>query len=201
MHPYQLYLAVHVGAATLWVGAACMQALLGLRVVRAGDPARTLAFARDGQWTGLHVFLPTNLLVLASGLLLVYSGSWSLTTLWLDLGLAGFVISITTGAVALKPGWDKAAQLGEQDMTLLHQLVRRVVFVTHVDLGVLTGVMYLMIVKPTVHDPIGLGMGAIAVFVVLLLSRRVLASKPVHAGGMQSASVSRRADPRHGATT
>ncbi len=190
---YQLLLAVHVGAATLWVGAACMQVLLGLRVVRAGDPARTLAFARDGHWTGLHVYLPTNLLVLASGLLLVYSGGWSLTTLWIDIGLAGFVISIATGAAALKPGWDRAAQLSEQDADPLQQLVRRLVFVTHVDLGVLTGVMYLMIVKPTLRDPVGLVLGAAAVFIVLLLSRRVLVPRPLPADDVQRAPVAPRA--------
>ncbi len=187
MNAYQLYLALHVGAATLWVGAACMQALLGLRVVRADDPARMLAFARDARWTGLHVFLPVNLLVPASGILLVYSGSWSLTTLWLDLGLAGFVISFVAGAAALKPGWDKAAELSEQNAALLHQLVRRLVFVTHVDLAVLTGVMYVMIVKPTIREPLSLGVGTAVVAVVLLLSRRVLASKPLLSADMQTA--------------
>jgi len=193
MNAYQLYLAVHIGAATLWVGAACMQALLGVRVVRASDPVRMLAFARDGHWTGLHVYLPTNLLVLASGLLLVYSGSWSLTTLWLDLGFAGFVISIATGAAALKPGWDKAAELSEQDGAVLHQLVRRLVFVTHVDLAVLTGVMYLMIVKPALREPLSLAVGAAAVVVVLLLSRRVLAAKPLLSADMQTAAATPRA--------
>ena len=174
MSAYHMLLFVHVAAAIAWVGAATMQALLGVRVVRAGDPTRTLAFAREGHWTGLHVYLPANLLVLASGLLLVYVGGWSLSTLWIDVGLAGYAISIATGAAALKPRWEAAVRLGDRDLGGLHPLVRRVVFVTHVDLAVLSGVVYAMVVKPSPGDAPELLAGAALVAGVLLLASRAL---------------------------
>lgn len=186
---YPLLLATHIGAATLWIGAAVMQALFGVRVVRAADPARTLTFARDAQWTGLHVYLPCNLLVPISGVLMIYSGHWSLSAFWLDLGLAGFAISFVTGAAALKPGWDAASRLSESEDRMLHRLVRRMVFVTHVDVGVLVGVMYVMTVKPAPNDALALGVGAAAVIAVLLMSRRVLRITPRPSGELQDAPV------------
>ena len=152
MSAYQLYLFVHVAAAIVWVGAAALQAMLGARAVREGNPARTLAFAGDAEWTGLRLYLPANLLVLVSGLFLVHEGGWGYGTVWIDVGLAGWALSFATGAALLGPGWGRIARIEDPEgagAAPLGHAVRRLVLVTFVDLAVLSAVVFAMAVKPT----------------------------------------------------
>ncbi|MCZ7590563.1 MAG: DUF2269 family protein [Gaiella sp.] len=184
MSAYQLFLFVHVAAAIAWVGAACLQVALGVRVVRAGDPSRTLAFARDAAWTGLRLYLPANLLVLVSGLLLVHEGGFGYGTLWIDVGLVGWALSVATGAAVLGPGWGAAVQTDDPEgagAARLTHAVRRLVLVTNVDLAVLTGVVFAMAVRPTADQGAELVAGAVAVVAVLGLAARLL-------GGVKAAT-------------
>lgn len=176
MSAYQLYLFVHVAAAIAWVGAAVLQVLLGTRAVRTGEPSRTLAFARDAQWAGLRLYLPANLLVLVSGVLLVHEAGWSYGTLWIEVGLAGWAFSFATGAAVLGPGWGRTARieaLEEVGATSLQHAVRRLVLVTNVDLAVLTAVVFAMAVKPT-GGGTEIVVGIAVVLAVLALGSRVL---------------------------
>jgi uncharacterized membrane protein len=177
MSAYQVYLFVHVAAAVVWVGAAAVQVILGTRVVRAADPARTLVLVRDAGWTGLHLYLPANLLALVSGVLLVHEGGWGFGTLWIDMGLAAWAVSFATGAAVLGPGWARAGKIADPEdegADLLCRAVHRLVLVTLVDLAVLTGVVFAMAVKPTADDGVELVVGATTVVAVLALGSMVL---------------------------
>jgi uncharacterized membrane protein len=153
MSAYQVYLFVHVAAAIVWVGAAALQVVLGTRVVRAAELSRTLVLVRDAEWTGLHLFLPTNLLVLVSGILLVHESGWGFGTLWVDIGFASWAVSFVIGAAVLGPGWARAGKIAateEEGADLLRRAVRRLVFVTQVDLAVRTD-------RPSGAEPHGSG--------------------------------------------
>lgn len=175
MNIYQLYLFVHVGAAIVWVGTSLLQAVLGARAVYAADPARMLVHAREGEWAGLHLYAPANVLVLASGLLLVHAGGFGFSQLWVDLGLGGWTLSLLIGATLLKPGWVRAAKITDPqaEADRLRGAVHRLVVLTTVDLAVLTGVVYAMTVKPTSGQPVSLAVGAAVVLLVLLLAGRL----------------------------
>jgi len=192
MSAYQLSLFVHVAAAIAWVGAAFLQVVLGARVVREGDPSRTLAFARDAAWTGLRLYLPANLLVLLSGLVLVHEGGFGYGALWIDVGLVGWALSFATGAAVLGPGWGAATAIDDPEgsgAAGLRHAVRRLVLVTNVDLAVLTAVIYAMAVKPTAGQGVELAVGVVAVVAVLGLGARLLGA------GRAAASTTDDADP------
>lgn len=176
MSAYHLYLFVHICGAIAWVGASLFQALLGARVVRAGGSVRLLEYAHDGDWASLHLYAPANSLTLVSGLLLVHAGGFGFGTLWIDLGMGGLVVSLLIGGIFLNRGFARAAKIadlhGSADQ--LRAAVQQIVAFTTIDLAVLTGVVYVMAIKPTSGDPAALAVGGAAVAIVLLLSGRVL---------------------------
>jgi uncharacterized membrane protein len=173
MTAYELYVFMHVAGAVVWIGSAFLMALLELRASAARDPGRAVGFARDAEWLGLRLFLPANLVVLASAFLVVEEGGWGYDHLWIKLGFAGFVLSFLIGAFFLGPGWARVGKLADQegaDSLSVHAAIRRLTFGTRVDLGILLGVLFAMTVKPTADDA-----GALAVTVAIPAAFTVLA--------------------------
>ena len=155
MTAHQVYLLLHVLAAILWVGTGLGMAVLGGRVAAAGVPERMLEFARDSEWFGLRVFLPANLLVLASGVLLVHEDGWGYSPLWIRLGLAGFALSFVMGAALFGPHWPRLVALAEAEgigAPAAQGRLRRLLFASYVDVGVLLGVVAAMTLKPGPSD-------------------------------------------------
>ena len=155
MNRYELYLLVHVAAATIWVGAAFAMAILETRASLSASAARVVALAREAAFLGPALYLPANLLVLVSALLLVHEGSWGYDTLWIQLGLAGFVISFLMGALFFGRGWAQIGKLVAEegvDSARVHAGIRRMLVGSWVDLGVLFGVVYVMTIKPAAGD-------------------------------------------------
>lgn len=171
MSSYDTYLFLHVAAAIVWVGAGTLQLVLGTRVARAAEPSRTLALVRDAQWTGLRVYLPANLLALVSGVLLVHKGGFGFGTLWIVIGFVAWAVSFLAGAAVLGPGWARAGRIDDPEdrgAGLLRRDVRRLLFVTYMDLAMLTGVVFAMTVKPTTGSSAELAVGAVIVVAVLV---------------------------------
>ena len=184
MTKYELYLAVHLGTAAVWIGAGFLQVLLGARATLARDPARAIAYAHDSEWLGLRLFLPANLVVAAFGFLLAAEG-WDYDQLWIQLGLAGFTLSFLTGSAVFGPGWTKIGKLAASDgvdSPVVHARIRRLVTIAFFDLGVLLAVLFEMTVKPTADDQGALAVTAAipAAFAVLgiLLNRFAQARSP-----------------------
>ena len=152
MSRYELYLLLHVGAATIWVGAAFAMAILETRAILAGSAARVVALAREGALLGPWLYLPANLLVLVSGFLLVGESSWGYDTLWIQLGLAGFAISFLIGALFFGRGWARVGKLAEEEGVESHPVraqIRRLLVGAWLDLGVLLAVIAVMVTKPS----------------------------------------------------
>lgn len=152
MSRYELYLLVHIGAAAVWVGAAFAMAFLETRAQLAGSAARVVALAREGAALGPRVFLPANLLALASAFLLVEEGHWSYGTLWIELGFLGFAFSFLIGALFFGSGWSRVGRLVERDgvdSSEVHAWIRLMLVGSWVDLGVLLAVLFVMTTKPS----------------------------------------------------
>src|SRR5262249_42391439 len=119
MSAYQLYLILHICSAIIWIGAGFLMTLLVTRAHAARDRARVRALVDDGAWLGLRVFLPANLIVLVSAVMLVHEGGWTYHPLWIRLGVLGFALSFLTGAMFFGPGWSRLAKDDGSDERLL----------------------------------------------------------------------------------
>jgi hypothetical protein len=187
MSAYELYLALHIGGAILWVGAAFALALLTTRARLAADAERAAGFAVDAEWLGLRLFLPLNLLVLGSAVLLVQDGGWGWGELWIQLGLAGFAISFVAGFAVLAPGWARVVKLVGAEgaaSAAVRARISRLLLVSWLDVGVLAGVIFVMAVKPTGGEVGGLvAAGAIPALVAGL----AIALRRAESGGRQGA--------------
>lgn len=192
MARYDVYLFLHVGAAVVWVGAAALMCLLGLRVdARAGDERRRV-YIRDSEWLGVRLFLPSSLLTLVFGVLLVHEGPWTYGNLWVALGVGALAASTFLGVLVFGPGWARAAKLAESETPgspALSARLGRLLLAGWLDLGLLLAAVWLMVVKPTSGDTGALvvagAIPAVAVAVGLVAQRRVVAAAP-RAGGSLS---------------
>src|SRR3954449_12014993 len=98
MSRYELLLFGHVVCVILWVGGGSLFHILGFRAERTDDNEAIERIFKDLAFLGTRLFLPSSLLVLVFGLLLVWdSDFWSFSQLWIALGLAGFAITFLTG--------------------------------------------------------------------------------------------------------
>jgi uncharacterized membrane protein len=151
VNTYTILKTFHVLFAVIWVGGGVAINFLGTRAVRSGSGERMAVFAREAEWLGTHVYLPSSLLLLLSGILGVLEGNLGFTTLWVLLGLIGIGITIITGSTFLGPQSKKAAELietrGVEDPEA-KRTVARLVAVGRIDLVVLTLVVVDMVLKP-----------------------------------------------------
>src|SRR3954447_17865149 len=99
---YEWVKAFHVLAAVIWVGGAVVIQILALFALRSKLPGRKAEFAREAEWVGMRIFLPTTLLLIGRGFYLVHDGHWGYH-LWVILALVGFGLSFVTGLFFLGP--------------------------------------------------------------------------------------------------
>lgn len=160
---YELYLLLHIASAIVWMGAAFVLVLLVTRASSARDAERVIVLVEDGEWLGMRVFLPANLVVLGSALLLVHEGHWGYSQLWIRLGIAGFAISFLSGALFFSPGWARVlrtAAAQRASAPAVRTRVRRMLVGAWLDVGLLLGIVFVMTVKPTAGEQAALAVAA-----------------------------------------
>lgn len=151
---YTILKVVHVLAAVVWVGGAVTTNILGTRITRAGDDNRLVAFGRDAEWVGTHVYFPSSMVVLLFGILAALRGHDSFTSAWLIIGIVGVALTATTGSSFLGPELKRISAIfeerGASDPEGKRRLAR-LVKVARVDLAVLLLVVMDMVFKPGFH--------------------------------------------------
>ena len=85
---YVTWKALHVLMAIIWIGGALMIQLLALRIMRTSEPERLATFAKDAEYISLRLFVPSSLVLLALGFVLM-AGGWDYK-FWVIFALAGF---------------------------------------------------------------------------------------------------------------
>jgi len=150
MTTYEALLFGHLLFVVVWVGTdVCLQ-VLGLRVLRAG-PERTVEFAADIEWLGTRLLVPSSLLVIVFGVLLVNNIGYDFSDTWITLAFAAFAASFLAGAGFLGPETGRIAKLaadrGARDADVQRR-VRRVLVISRVELVILIAVILDMVVKP-----------------------------------------------------
>jgi uncharacterized membrane protein len=147
---FELMKTLHVIAAVIWVGGAVTIQILAVRLQRAGTPQQLVSFARDAEWMGTHVYLPSSILVLLLGIGMVVD-TYGFSQLWIILGLIGIGLSVAIGAGYLGPQSGKLATLIERkgpDDPETQAALSRIFTVSRIDLVILLLIVVDMVVKP-----------------------------------------------------
>ena len=153
MDRYELLKFAHVGGAIVWIGGATMVQFFGARAMSSGDALRLVTFTRDAEWIGTRVMLPSALLVLAAGFLLIWDGPWDLGMTWVWLALVLFAISFVIGLAFLTPEAKRVGDAVEREgpeSPAVRSRISRIFMISRIDLVILFAIVFLMVTKPGV---------------------------------------------------
>jgi uncharacterized membrane protein len=143
---------VHILTAMIWLGTSIYLQFTATRLAKANDPARMATFAKDAEYTGTHLIMPSTILLLLMGIALVaYSPAYGFTDAWILLAFAGYAATFVTGAFVIGPTTGKIGALIESEGPASPEaqaLIRRIFAVSRVDLVVLLLVVADMVFKP-----------------------------------------------------
>jgi uncharacterized membrane protein len=153
---YEFLLFVHIAMAVIWVGGAAMMQFFGLRAINAPDPMRLVQVGQDIEWIGTRVLVPSSLLAVVSGILLVIdSDVWGFGDDWILLGIILFAITFVAGAFFFGPESGRVAKLAEAEgpgSPVVQARLRRLLALTRADLMLLFLIIFDMSVKPEWGD-------------------------------------------------
>jgi uncharacterized membrane protein len=148
---YELYLAVHILCAVLWVGGGVSVHILGRWVAREGDPERMVAFNRDAVKLATVFYAPLALVLIVAGVLLVEEVGYSYGDLWITLGFVGWIFSLALG-LGFYPQQsrkiDAAVAAGGPTSADAQAGIRRVLLFNSIEITVLVLVVIDMAIKP-----------------------------------------------------
>ncbi|HEY7873564.1 MAG TPA: DUF2269 family protein [Actinomycetota bacterium] len=148
---YIVLKAFHVLAAVAWVGGGLTQNVLATRLKSSGESGLMSRFARESEWIGTHVYLPSSLVLLGLGIWMVATSAWNFTDLWIIIGILGMLSTVITGSVFLGPTAKKIGEAiaarGPDDPQVIAG-IERLLTIGRVDLAVLLIVVVDMVAKP-----------------------------------------------------
>jgi uncharacterized membrane protein len=148
---YILWKALHVIGTVTWVGGGVLLTLLAIRAERADDNDRLLQIGEQAEWAGNRVYLPSSLLVVATGIAATISGDLDWGEFWIVFGLVGWGISTAIGIGYLTPKVKRftavRTERGPTDPEA-QALIRSLLLVARIDLTVLLLIVIDMTVKP-----------------------------------------------------
>src|SRR5215203_4793696 len=96
---YKWLLAFHILLAVVWVGSNTAIQIFVIRAIRAG-PDRVAYFAKEIEWYGTRVLVPTSLILVILGFILLHesSGAYDLGQGWVTFGFVVWLLSAIAGA-------------------------------------------------------------------------------------------------------
>ena len=149
---YVILKTIHVLAAVTWVGGAIGQNLMATRLIRTKHGPTMANFAKEAEWIGTRVFLPSSVILLGLGIWMVAGFDlWDFSDLWVELGILGILLTVITGAAVIGPTSKKIGQLieekGPEDTEVTNQ-IQKLLKIARVDLVVLVLVVIDMVTKP-----------------------------------------------------
>jgi len=152
---YEFLLFVHISATVTWVGSGFVLIVLAVMAERAGDDDGLARILHDTEGLANRVFIPSGLIVVTAGILLVIDGPWTFDQLWIVLGLIGYASTFVTGLFILKPRADRISARVEREggmsPTTLAE-TRRLLTLARIDYVTLFLVIAVMVTKPTGDD-------------------------------------------------
>jgi uncharacterized membrane protein len=149
---YEVYLALHVIAAVIWVGGDLTLTTAGIVFQRRQDTETLAAIGKIGAWIGPRVYTPAAFALFALGVALVEKGELGWGVLWLDLAIVGWAIATGVGVLFVGP------ELGRIDRDVaehgpasaqVERRIRRLLAVFRFDTALLVLIVIDMTAKPT----------------------------------------------------
>ena len=150
MTTYEALLIGHLLFVITWVGTDIAMQVLSFRAIAAG-PQRMVDFLRDVEWLGTRLLIPTSLLTLVFGILLVNEVGYEFGDTWIALAFAGYGFSFLLGAGFLGPETGRIGGLIEErgaEDPEVQRRIGRILLLTRLELLVLIGVVLDMVLKP-----------------------------------------------------
>lgn len=142
---------IHVLAAMVWLGGGLMLVLLAARTRSSSTPQAVAEFARLIPYVGIRVLGPAWIVVLLTGVGMVFlSSEWRFTQLWVLIALGLFAVAYLIGAVFMSRAGiqlDRAAR-GNDPEANLPALLQRWLVGYCVVLAALLVAVWDMIFKP-----------------------------------------------------
>jgi uncharacterized membrane protein len=148
---YELWLAVHILCAVIWVGGGVSVHVLGRWTVKRGDPEQIVAFNRDAVKLGNVFYAPLAVVLIIAGVLLVEEVGYSYGDLWITLGFVGWLFSLALGIgfyTRQARKVEAAVAAGGPAAPEAQATIRRILLVNSIEITVLLLVIVDMAVKP-----------------------------------------------------
>jgi uncharacterized membrane protein len=147
---YQVYLSVHILAAVLWIGGAFTIQLLAVRAARPNARLQLGSLASEIEWVGTRLFIPSSLILVIVGFLLIHEGNWDYQ-FFIVFAIAVWAASFLTGIAFLGPQSGKLGKDVEQygaDSPQAMARLQKIFIVSRVELVFLLLVVLDMALKP-----------------------------------------------------
>lgn len=147
---YQWYLAVHILAAVIWVGGAFVIQVLAIRATRPNAALQIGPLGREIEWVGTRFFIPSSLILVIMGFLLIHEGNWDYD-FFIVFALIVWIASFVVGSAFLGP---QSKKLGEDverygpESPQATERLQRIMLTSRVELVFLVLVVLDMTLKP-----------------------------------------------------
>jgi uncharacterized membrane protein len=149
---YQIYLALHILAVTVWVGGDITLTTLGIAFEQKRDGATLAALGRMGTWVGTRVYTPALFFVFGFGVALIEKSGQPWDQFWLIFGIVGWSLAMTIGIGFVGPELgriDAAAQQFGPESPEVARRVKRLFTIFRFDTALLMLIVIDMVAKPT----------------------------------------------------
>jgi uncharacterized membrane protein len=147
---YQTWKALHVLMAIIWIGGALMIQLFAFRILVEDDDRRLATFARDVEFIGMRTFVPSSLVLVVLGFVLVHQGHWAYH-FWVVFALVVWAASFVSGAFFLGPESGRVGKLIEERGGVdgeIRQRIERLLIHSRIELVLIALVAMDMVLKP-----------------------------------------------------
>ena len=149
---YQIYKALHVLTAVIWVGGDVTLTTLGIVFERRGDGEALGQLGKLGEWVGTRVYTPALFAVLGFGIALIEKGQLGWSTFWIDFAITGWAIAALVGVGFVGPELGrigKAAETYGPNSAEVGRRVKRLFTVFRFDTALLMLIVLDMTAKPS----------------------------------------------------
>jgi len=151
-YTYQIYLAIHVGAAMVWVGGDVTLTTLGIVFERRQEGETLAALGRMGAWIGTRVYTPALFIVIGFGIALTRELHIGYDQFWVIFGLVGWTIAAVVGVGFVGPELgriDEAARTHGPESEQVAKRVKRLFAIFRFDTALLVLIVLDMTTRPS----------------------------------------------------
>ena len=148
---FNVYKMLHVLGSVVWVGGGATLVILVILTERENDARALVSLAHKVDFIATRVFIPSSLVVLLFGILMMFKGDLDWGQFWVIAGLLGFAATFLTGVGVLTPQTKRFNALAEEkgpEAPETLAALRRLLLVARFDVAMLLLVVADMTAKP-----------------------------------------------------